>query len=256
MTTALSESEIRVLAHADALAALADMLRGPGCGDLTPVQAVELLRAAGWDDRQPMARQWSDLAAAVSAADRQAWSMEHHRLFEGATVCPLNQTAYVRRDKGVILADLCGFYQAFGLQPRSDCGEKPDHLVTEMEFLSLLLVMLAQAMGADNREQYQVVEDAARRFAADHMAEWLAAVADHLRCTSGLTLYAALADVLESTWSALAQCHGWPGLAVDAAIQPDVDTPMDECGSIADPAAPLTVAGRPLMPGSPLQQGH
>ena len=53
------------------------------------------------------------------------WIAEHNRLFEGGVTCPPNETAYVRRDKGVILADINGFYRAFGFEPAEDAARNP-----------------------------------------------------------------------------------------------------------------------------------
>jgi TorA maturation chaperone TorD len=246
MNTRFTERELQILAQSDALNLLADVFRGPGGVGLSSDQAAELAETAGWRDRQNLADHWRALADALCTLDRGQWSVEHHRLFEGATVCPLNQTAYVRRDKGVILGDLCGFYEAFSLRPRAEAGEKPDHLVSQLEFLSLLMVMRAQAIRLGQQDQQQVVEDAARRFAEDHLADWLGLLTQHLRRTSPLPLFHALADVVESTWLALAQDHGWPALATGECLDADLEPPSDECGPISDPAPTLTVAGRPV----------
>jgi nitrate reductase assembly molybdenum cofactor insertion protein NarJ len=59
-----------------------------------------------------------------------------------------NDKERFRRDKGVILADIARFYRAFGFELTRNASEKVDHLTAELEFVAMLLVMLAQGQGA------------------------------------------------------------------------------------------------------------
>ncbi len=245
-TATPSRHTLACLAHADLLMLLAELLRGPAApwDDLDP-----LLRSAGGNDTPALADAWRALAADVADTPAHDWASEHHRLFEGALACSPNQTAYVRRDKGAVLGDLCGFYRAFHVTTRHD-GEKPDHLATQLQFLALLLVMLTQPRADDPDPPQRVVADAARAFADDHLAPWLGLFASQLRRAAALPLYHRLADALETTWSALARHHAWAPLPDDPADPPplECEPPSDECASTAAPFVPLHLQGQALPP--------
>ncbi|MEX0777741.1 MAG: molecular chaperone TorD family protein [Phycisphaeraceae bacterium] len=256
-STLASCNDVQTLAHADLLMLLADLLRRPAM-DWPGQQLPALLDAAGVGPTQEPAPAWRRLQQQIQETDPDVWSFEHHRLFEGAMACPPCQTAYVRRDKGAILGDLCGFYQAFHLAPPADSGEKPDHIVTQLEFLSLLLVMGASstAAGPGADAPQQVVTDATRAFADDHMAPWLGLFAAQLRRATPLPLYDAVAEVIERTWSLLAQHHRWIALAVADSDLPstDLDPPSDDCGHVADPLVPLQLRGAPIDTGDQIER--
>jgi TorA maturation chaperone TorD len=228
--------DIRTLAHADLLMVLSGVLRHP-LPSCSPAQLDELFVAAALPALEPAMR---GLCQSAGDAEPMAWSVEHNRLFEGAMACPPNQTAYNRRDKGVVLSDLCGFYNAFGLTAERSTGEKPDHVVTELEFLAMLLVMAARGDNGDGRE---IAANAARAFADDHLAPWLALFTAQLRLAAPLAVHQALADAVEQVYLALADHYGWSPLQpADGDLpQADLEPPTDECGDLRDPVVQLNV---------------
>lgn len=202
-----------LLAQSDLLLLIADAFRAPPqsvqrLAETSPCDVTELACAAL--PRQPglPATLGELLAAARSISDEDA-SAEYHRLFEGGMPCPLNETAYVRRDKGAILGDVCAFYRAFGWQPAEGTAEKPDHLVCELEFVALLLVMLAAAEQEQRPEAREVTRTALDRFADAHLGDWLPAVCARLRECAASAFYQALGAALAALWEALAAEHGW-----------------------------------------------
>ena len=146
-------------------------------------------------------------ACRAPADERRA---EWNRLFEGSVICPINETAYVRRDKGMIIGDICGFYQAFGFEPDATSGEKADHLITELEYIVLLLIMLANAERDGSTGESAITTDALRAFLADHVGEWIRLFAARLAASSPSELYGGAAAVLELWWDALARRFGLP----------------------------------------------
>jgi len=77
--------------------------------------------------------------------------------------------------KGNTLADLSGFYQAFGVTvDQEQVHELPDHLAVELEFYALLL--LKQEHLREDAEGRAVVEDARRKFLTDHLGRFACAV--------------------------------------------------------------------------------
>lgn len=211
-----SSSTRALLAQSDLLLLLADAFR-------PPPQATQSLAALAYGDVAelvPVALGRSEVAlmeafGALRAAARDVppaeASAEYYRLFAGSVLCPLNETAHVRRDKGAILGDLCGFYRAFGWQPAAGTGEKPDHLVCELEFVALLLVMRAAAEQQHRAEAREVSRTALHRFVEAHLSDWLPAVAARLSACAATVYYRGLAAALAALWAGLTAAHGWCG---------------------------------------------
>lgn len=68
------------------------------------------------------------------------------------------------------LADIAGFYRAFGIQAQ---GDRPDHLVAELEFMAFVTLAEADALDRGSAEQRDVAADAARKFLRDHLGGWV-----------------------------------------------------------------------------------
>lgn len=164
------------------------------------------------------------------ATHTDAWNDEYWRLFDGSQACPLNQASYIRRDKGTILGDLAGFYAAFGWKRNPASGERPDHLITQLEFIGMLLAMSAQTA---NNQQREVVHDALAEFAKLHMHDWLPSVCKQMTESTQLAYFGALAQWLMLLWVRLTLEHDWPLEGVKQALHtPNID-PEDpyECGA-------------------------
>lgn len=94
--------------------------------------------------------------------------------------CP--QTFSVYRSQQ--LADVAGFYRAFGVEPSRVRPERHDHLSLELEFMAFLVARELHARdfpGPGAEEHAAVCRDAQRRFVADHVAWWMPAFALALR---------------------------------------------------------------------------
>ncbi len=94
-----------------------------------PVRVKARVRLAAWA--------WAGASSAGLALD-------YVRLFHGAGPVQLYETAYGdgRRlgGRSVEMADISGFYKAFGLEASGPDRNRADHLGAELEFLSLLLI--------------------------------------------------------------------------------------------------------------------
>lgn len=97
----------------------------------------------------------------------------HSRIFYQSTPPPY-ETSHAG-GSAAELADIAGFYRAFGV---TLSGDKPDHLVAELEFLALLLAKEARAVESGQAERAAVCADARARFLRDHLATWTDAFAD------------------------------------------------------------------------------
>lgn len=121
----------------------------------------------------------------------------HNALFATTLVAPARETAY-ELDKtarrAAELADICGFYAAFGLELAAPV--EADGIEAELEFMSLLNQKEAAARCADKTEGAAVCRGAAQAFLADHLARWYGVFAERLRAASEDPYYRALADLL------------------------------------------------------------
>lgn len=96
-----------------------------------------------------------------------------------SAACPPYETEYINSkfdfQRSNTLADVSGFYRAFGLTPDDEHPERPDHVVLELEFMAQLVGLqrrAAQNSDADAVEKAAVCRDAQWRFLQEHLAWW------------------------------------------------------------------------------------
>lgn len=129
----------------------------------------------------------------------------YDRLFEasGGLACPPHEASLApdSPQEGLTrtfeMADVAGFYRAFGVEVAPG-GERPDHLVAELEFMHLLALKEAIASGeGDGGERASLCRDAARAFLHDHLSRWIPRFAERLEAVGGETPYAVAGRLLE-----------------------------------------------------------
>lgn len=126
-----------------------------------------------------------------------ALQAEHRRLFVRPLVSPY-QTSYGSASGGMggktqQLADISGFYRAFGFQVG---GERPDHLGAELEFVALTCVKEAYARLSANPEGAEVCAQSRRTFLREHLGAWVPAFQQELLEHAAAPVFAAAAAVL------------------------------------------------------------
>lgn len=104
----------------------------------------------------------------------------HLRLFGHAVrgTCPPYELEYGRGEiiqQTADLADLAGFYAAFGLCLGEGAYERADHVCVECEFMCVLCAKEAWGIRQGNMELVDACCDAQRQFLRDHLARWLPA---------------------------------------------------------------------------------
>jgi TorA maturation chaperone TorD len=137
------------------------------------------------------------------------------------------------------LADVAGFYRAFGLEPARDVPERPDHLALELEFMAFLLMkkrLASAAAGGDNEgaERARVCAEAEAAFIRDHLAWWVPSFAAGLRRKASQGFYAALGRVLAALMPLERRRLGVPPPRVPLqAMSPEPPEEQAGCGGCA-----------------------
>jgi TorA maturation chaperone TorD len=142
---------------------------------------------------------WSALQEAWQNGDDERLVQEYMRLFLGSAPCSLHETAYGDGQrlagKSRELADIRGFYKAFAMTLSEDEPHLPDHLATELEFYSVLLLKQAYALEEGWQEPLAIAADAARTFMDYHLGRWVNAFVTVVQEQQAEEPYRLLAEV-------------------------------------------------------------
>lgn len=115
-----------------------------------------------------------DLLAALRATDLVNQAVEYNRLFDQSAQCSPYETEYEADPfaKARQLADVSGFYNAFGLDASRARPTMNDFIGSELEFMSLLTRNEAYAAARNWTRRREVTIDAERGFLRDHLGRW------------------------------------------------------------------------------------
>lgn len=102
--------------------------------------------------------EWIRVFGHIPSRDTSCYELEHR----------LNQDVFATTQS---LADIQGFYHAFGLVAES--GERADHVSVEAEFLAFLLLKQAGAAESGQSDHEEVCGEAIRDFQNDHFLPWV-----------------------------------------------------------------------------------
>ena len=151
----------------------------------------------------PLLRQLDFVSEGLRSTPRRDLARQYVALFshgwEGASL-PY-ETEYTTPhafQKQTQLADVAGFYRAFGLQWETKSHERPDHLSLELEFMYYLALKEAHALAQGAEDGVAVCVDAQRAFLRDHLGRWLAAFRRALAGRAPDAVYARLAHLVEA----------------------------------------------------------
>ena len=142
----------------------------------------------------------SRFAIAASEADPVATANEHVFLFGRQVRCSPYESAYSGLspfgDKTARLADVAGFYQAFGLMPAAAQPDMEDHVGAELEFMSAVALKEAYARGEGDAAGVEITRNAQVAFLTDHLGRWAEAFAREVEAATPLPFYTAAASLL------------------------------------------------------------
>lgn len=185
MTASASASASAALSpalRARAYGFVAAAFRSPGPGWEEEISAPELWR--GWPEA--LAPDDPELAFALAEArdllpgpGTAGEAAARYSAVFGHTLrgrCPSHELEFGRGEifqKSAELADIAGFYSAFGLEMDGEGREREDHVSVECEFMMFLALKEAYASGRGDAEGVEIVRSAQRRFLEAHPGAWL-----------------------------------------------------------------------------------
>ncbi len=156
---------------------------------------------AGFQEMTPLLRAASERFWTLLDEDLEA---EFRRVL-GHTIskeCPPYETLYgvsqVDFQQSQVMADISGFFRAFGLQVSGTALERIDHVAVELEFLQVLAAKEAYAGSQGDEEHARIVREGEMAFMADHLGRWAPTFARRLRQRSPDGAYGLWARLLDA----------------------------------------------------------
>ncbi len=148
--------------------------------------------------------------------------------------CPDYETAYDSRDvfqQTYTMADVGGFYRANGLEVGGLQAERPDHIGTELEFMSFLAFKEAFALESQGPAELEVTREAQKLFLRDHLGCWGPSFGLRVEASAGAdgSFYACVGRAL-STWIA-EDCENLAVVPARIIDQPTLEYPEPDDGS-------------------------
>ena len=219
-----------------------DRLHGVGAREGFPVPTAALRHL----ERSPanaMLEGAAERLASVAPVDEETLAASFARLF-GHTLrgpicaCETEYGADNSFHQPQQLADISGYYLAFGLRPFVASEARVDHIACELEFMDFLsrkqalLAASEELQSPPDLETAEATRLAERAFLKDHLARFGRAFATRLVTEEPDGYFGALGHTLLAFLSAECERLGVEAGPADLAVRPDTadDTPM-ACGS-------------------------
>jgi TorA maturation chaperone TorD len=197
---------------------------------------------SGWGEL-PVSRLCPEEMFAALPRSAEAWNACYERTFGllASGGCPPYETEYIDSklsfQRAQALADIAGFYLAFGWTPSSDHPERPDHIALELEFMATLCGMQTRAGDEDSEghgDRVAVCQDAQAKFLTEHLLWWVPAFAKLLAHADPQGPYATVGRFLTSLLPAHRALLNLPPHS--GPRQPSQVEPPEECeGCVLQP---------------------
>jgi nitrate reductase assembly molybdenum cofactor insertion protein NarJ len=129
------------------------------------------------------------VADAPIVTDSHALAATWVRWFDLGRVAPYEASNVAASAGGITprLADVAGFYRAFGLAAH---GDRPDHVLAQLEFLSVAVMAEAEARERGDATDAAVCDRSVRAFVRDHAGTWIDAWANRVAEVADLAPWA------------------------------------------------------------------
>ena len=139
---------------------------------------------------------------ALQAGHRRAFGLTGSQCYE--TECGLPHEFRQSQE----MADIAGFYRAFGFNIGGKVRERPDHISAELEFMHVLALKEAYAAEKGVAEHVEICVDAQCRFLQEHLGQWISLFAESLARSAEEAPYLSLARFAAAFVEADAQRFG------------------------------------------------
>jgi len=165
------------------------------------------------------------LRPAIAALTAEALERAYTRCFGHAMSkdCPPYEAEYGQAhvfQKTHTLADVAGFYRAFGLDLAADAHERIDHISVELEFMHFLCAKEAYALAQHHPAgQLALCRAAQRKFLCEHVGRWAFGFARRVGARAGDAVYGGLGRLLAAFLAA--ELHAL-GLRPEEVAGPDM----------------------------------
>ena len=145
------------------------------------------------EPRLKLAEKLDSLERDIYCQGLETFQDEFVRLFvnspEGVAAPPFASFYSETRLQGEAARTALAHYERFQLTPSAENGEVPDHIVNELEFLSILCAMEDEAEKEGLEPEARALRRAQADFLLDHFIEWAAPFCDRLVQGSRLAFY-------------------------------------------------------------------
>lgn len=188
--------------------------------------------------------------ATIPCVDLSRLASEYAQLFSHNLTpdCPPYETQYGSTHifwQSQQLADIAGFYRAFGLELSPQAHERLDHLAVELEFMGYLALKEAHALERHQDAQGDVVQDAQRKFLNEHLGRWVSAFSSRVEAKLPGSAYARLAETLDGVVAWDCQRLGIQPEPLLLNEQAQRQEPIEDG---CPPAAPCAIPGQAGLP--------
>lgn len=150
-----------------------------------------------------LGRRLDALAVLLPSLTAEELQGQYHRTFGHVSLsdCPAYESAFGSANlfqQVQVMADVAGFYRAFGFTVSDSYRERVDHLAVELEFMHVLTYKEAFALVHHGRDKVAICRRGQRRFWREHLGRWLPAFAQLLAAKAEGAFYTALARLMEA----------------------------------------------------------
>lgn len=138
------------------------------------------------------------------------------------------------------LADIAGFYRAFGLDLQPSLNERQDHIGVEAEFMQFLCLKEAYALTkGHSKEQVALCREAQMKFLGEHLGQWAFSFVERLEMKADGNVYGLTGRLLTAFLALEMRTFGLdPGEAGSPVFvePPEDETPgCEECPLLVSP---------------------
>ncbi|HHT9117355.1 MAG TPA: TorD/DmsD family molecular chaperone [Candidatus Hypogeohydataceae bacterium YC38] len=207
MVEKLKEKKEEALARSTLYSLLSAGFAYPRADFITDLEkghfTAQLRQAASYfEEEKGLFSAVEDLCQAVEKSltlNLQDLEAEYNRVFSMGLICPHHETNYNTAHvfmKSQEMADINGFYTAFGFRLSDKEKELVDFIGTELEFMHVLTFKEYHAWEKGQEDKANLCREAQAKFLEGHLGTWVNAFYKVLSATTHLDLFSSLGRLL------------------------------------------------------------